>query len=99
MEEENKEFSQDSFLEQKKERKMYPAKCSECGSDCEVPFKPIKVEPIKCKDCFKKSKGNRFKKRLYDATCSKCNKRCQVPFRPSGNKPILCRDCYQANKE
>jgi CxxC-x17-CxxC domain-containing protein len=96
MEENKGEFSQENS---KDERKMYPAKCSECGNGCEVPFEPIKGKPIKCKECFRKSSGNRFKKRLYDATCSRCNKQCKVPFRPNDAKPILCRDCYQAAKE
>ena len=36
---------------------MYPAVCSECGRDCEVPFRPIGDKPIYCRDCFSKKKG------------------------------------------
>jgi CxxC-x17-CxxC domain-containing protein len=90
-----KDFSNDVKSSEKEERKMYPAKCSECGKDCEVPFEPAEGKKVRCLDCFKKSRGNRFKKKLYDATCSKCNKRCKVPFRPSGTKPIYCRDCFK----
>jgi len=36
---------------------MYPAVCSNCGKDCEVPFKPTGDRPVFCSDCFKKSRG------------------------------------------
>ena len=101
MEENKKEIFQEKKDNSGKsdERKMYSAKCSDCGNSCEVPFKPIEGKAKKCNDCFRKTKGNRFKKKSYDSTCSNCKKRCQVPFRPNDSKPILCRDCYQANKE
>lgn len=35
-------------------REMHKAKCSECGKDCEVPFKPIKDKPVYCKECYMK---------------------------------------------
>lgn len=35
-------------------REMHPAKCSECGKDCEVPFKPTEGKPVYCKECFTK---------------------------------------------
>ena len=35
-------------------RTMHKAKCSECGKDCEVPFKPIEGKQVFCKDCFQK---------------------------------------------
>jgi len=37
-------------------REMHPAKCSECGRDCEVPFKPTEGKPVYCKECFMKRK-------------------------------------------
>ncbi|MBU4216621.1 hypothetical protein KKD45_03865 [Patescibacteria group bacterium] len=33
----------------------YKATCSECGNDCEVPFKPNGKKPILCSFCFAKS--------------------------------------------
>jgi CxxC-x17-CxxC domain-containing protein len=33
---------------------MHQATCAECGSVCEVPFKPTGEKPIFCKNCFKK---------------------------------------------
>ena len=35
-------------------REMHKAVCSECGKECEVPFKPTEGRPIYCKDCFSK---------------------------------------------
>jgi len=33
---------------------MHPATCAECGSRCEVPFKPIEGRPVFCTNCFKR---------------------------------------------
>jgi CxxC-x17-CxxC domain-containing protein len=33
---------------------MHRAICSECGSNCEVPFKPSNDKPIYCSECFSK---------------------------------------------
>jgi CxxC-x17-CxxC domain-containing protein len=38
-------------------REMHKATCSECGNECEVPFKPMEGKPVFCKDCYKKKKG------------------------------------------
>jgi CxxC-x17-CxxC domain-containing protein len=33
-------------------RQMYPAVCSECGKDTEVPFQPRNDKPVYCRECF-----------------------------------------------
>lgn len=33
---------------------MHQTVCSDCGNDCEVPFKPNGRKPVFCKSCFKK---------------------------------------------
>jgi CxxC-x17-CxxC domain-containing protein len=38
-------------------RQMTKIKCSECGKEDEVPFKPREGTPVYCKDCFFKKKG------------------------------------------
>lgn len=38
-------------------REMHKIKCSECGKDSEVPFKPRGDLPVYCRDCFMKKKG------------------------------------------
>ena len=35
-------------------RQMFPVKCSECGKDTEVPFKPTNGRPVYCSDCYRK---------------------------------------------
>ncbi|MFH1630751.1 MAG: CxxC-x17-CxxC domain-containing protein [Candidatus Aenigmatarchaeota archaeon] len=35
-------------------REMHKVTCSECGKECEVPFKPTEGRPVFCKDCFQK---------------------------------------------
>jgi len=36
---------------------MHKAVCSECGKDCEVPFKPTGDKPVFCSDCFRGKKN------------------------------------------
>ncbi len=33
-------------------REMHKATCSECGQECEVPFKPQEGKPVYCKECY-----------------------------------------------
>jgi CxxC-x17-CxxC domain-containing protein len=35
-------------------REMHKAVCSECGQECEVPFKPTEGKPVYCKECYRK---------------------------------------------
>ena len=37
-------------------KEMHKAICSECGNECEVPFKPTEGKPVYCKECFMKHK-------------------------------------------
>ncbi len=37
-------------------REFHDAKCSECGKDCKVPFKPAEGRPVFCRDCYGKKK-------------------------------------------
>jgi CxxC-x17-CxxC domain-containing protein len=37
---------------------MHHAVCSNCGKDCEVPFKPTGSKPVFCSECFEKQGGN-----------------------------------------
>jgi len=40
------------------ERKMYPIKCSDCGTDSEVPFEPAADRPVYCKECLTKHRSD-----------------------------------------
>src|ERR1035437_7737272 len=33
-------------------REMFPAVCSRCGKDTQVPFQPTTGKPVYCSDCF-----------------------------------------------
>ena len=37
-------------------REMSDATCSECGQQCQVPFKPREDRPVYCRDCYAKRK-------------------------------------------
>lgn len=41
---------------------MHRAICSNCGKDCEVPFKPTSGKPIFCSSCFDKTQNDDSKK-------------------------------------
>ncbi len=36
---------------------MYPAVCSNCGKETQVPFQPTAGRPVLCRECFQASKG------------------------------------------
>lgn len=89
---------------------MFRATCSECGSSCEIPFKPNGSRPVFCSNCFEKQGGggrtssfggDRFErprfedKQMHDAVCAKCGNDCQVPFRPMADKPVFCSNCFE----
>ena len=35
-------------------KEFFKATCSDCGKECEVPFKPTQGRPVYCRDCFRK---------------------------------------------
>jgi CxxC-x17-CxxC domain-containing protein len=35
-------------------REMHKTTCSECGKECEVPFKPTDGRPVYCRECYAK---------------------------------------------
>ena len=37
-------------------RELHKAICTECGKECEVPFKPTPGKPVYCRDCYRKKK-------------------------------------------
>ena len=37
---------------------MHKAVCSNCGTDCELPFKPTGERPVFCRNCFAQNRGN-----------------------------------------
>ncbi len=41
------------------DREMHKTVCSDCGQECEVPFKPTEGRPVYCRECFKKHRKPR----------------------------------------
>jgi CxxC-x17-CxxC domain-containing protein len=41
-------------------RQMFPAVCSACGKETEVPFQPRGDKPVYCSDCFESVRGGRY---------------------------------------
>jgi len=39
-------------------RQMYPAVCSNCGQETEVPFQPTAGKPVYCRECFQQQRGS-----------------------------------------
>ncbi|MFH1133226.1 MAG: CxxC-x17-CxxC domain-containing protein [Nanoarchaeota archaeon] len=37
---------------------MHKATCSDCGKECEVPFRPREGRPVYCRDCFQKRRAD-----------------------------------------
>ena len=90
------------------DQEMHKAICSDCGAECEVPFKPIEGKPVRCQDCFRKNRPQRsFGNRRFDrgpremhkATCAECKKECEVPFKPTEGKPVYCKECFMEKKD
>ena len=42
------------YRDNDKPREFFKAVCSDCGKECEVPFKPTQGRPVYCRDCFRK---------------------------------------------
>ena len=40
-------------------RQLFPAVCSDCGKETEVPFEPREGRPVYCSDCYRKVRLNR----------------------------------------
>src|SRR5215210_5002196 len=40
-------------------REMFPATCSACGKETQVPFQPRGDKPVYCSDCFESVRSNR----------------------------------------
>jgi len=39
-------------------RQMYPAVCSSCGKETEVPFQPTSGKPVYCRECFQQQRSS-----------------------------------------
>jgi CxxC-x17-CxxC domain-containing protein len=71
-----RDFRRRSFGGRVSDRQMHKTICSECGNECEVPFKPTGTKPVYCSECFKKHGGGADSRRFQDRS----------PRRPSFEK-------------
>lgn len=37
-------------------REFFKATCSDCGNECDIPFKPTQGRPVYCRNCFRNHK-------------------------------------------
>ena len=44
---------------ERRERQMFPAICSNCGKETEVPFQPREDRPVYCSECFETHRPDR----------------------------------------
>ena len=76
---------------QRGDREMHHAVCSNCGKDCEVPFKPTGSKPVLCSDCFAKDRGSE-PRRFNDRGGDRAPRRDFAPREggsaPSNNKQL-----------
>lgn len=50
-----------------RDREMFSTVCSNCGKECQVPFRPTTGKPVYCSDCFEKmGNGGRGESRRFD---------------------------------
>ena len=47
-------------------REMFKTTCSNCGRECEVPFKPTGAKPVFCNDCFRAQNGSGDRPRNFE---------------------------------
>ncbi len=71
---------------------MHQTVCSECGNECEVPFKPNGKKPVFCRTCFKKDEFDEggsdrrdFDRREYE--------------KPRYEKPRFEKPAYKAQEQ
>ena len=77
-----------SYRDRNEPREMFKTVCSDCGKECEVPFKPTEGRPVYCRDCFRKhqpedrQRGRRFLVRDHRPRT--------VPQTSEAGKPTFC---------
>jgi len=54
----NRNFGKRGFGDRQNSRpQMHNAICSNCGKECQVPFRPTGEKPVYCRECFAKMQG------------------------------------------
>ncbi len=63
--------------------------CSDCGKECEIPFKPSGDRPVYCKECFSNHKGGGPFNANRDNRFG--NRQAENRQRPGKKKPFFAR--------
>jgi CxxC-x17-CxxC domain-containing protein len=74
-------FGRRDFSRPGGDRQMFKTVCSECGKDCEVPFKPSGDKPVFCSNCFEQKRGGPNTRRFENRNFSKPR------FESNNNRP------------
>lgn len=62
-----KDFGRSDYEEKPK----FDATCSDCGKQCQVPFRPNGEKPVLCSECFSVAKGDNFAPKGHDKFAKK----------------------------
>ncbi len=80
-------------------KQMFPAVCSDCGQNCEIPFKPTGIHPVYCNNCFRKHASTTGAPRPAQRSFGAAPARSFSP-RPFGSTPpntgAITRDQFEA---
>ncbi|NYT06471.1 MAG: hypothetical protein GKC04_08950 [Methanomicrobiales archaeon] len=100
----NRGFDRGSRFGDRSPREMHTVTCSDCGVECEVPFKPSGDRPVYCRDCLPQHRGERgdrtrSDREMHKTTCADCGEECEVPFKPTEGRPVYCRDCLPKHRK
>lgn len=68
-----RDFGRRDFGGRGSDRQMHKAVCSNCGKDCEVPFRPTGDRPVFCSDCFEKNQRGSDSRRFEDRNPRRSN--------------------------
>lgn len=70
---------------------LFKDKCSECGKEVEVPFKPDGVRPVYCRECLIKAreKGPLPSQKSAESPIPQKNGNFAQSFRNNGSEPVL----------
>jgi CxxC-x17-CxxC domain-containing protein len=63
-----RDFGRPNFRDRGGSRQMFDAVCSNCGKDCQIPFRPTGNKPVFCSECFEKMGGSSGSRGFADRT-------------------------------
>ena len=82
-----------------KDRVQHECKCTLCGIDTTVPFKPTPGKPIRCRDCMGKVKDGKATKEQLAAERAVLTKARAESSETSGIKLFVARLAYKATED